>query len=74
MHDPDVSNGLSSSRIRAILEYPEGVLWIGTENAGMDKVYLNSERKPIRFKNYRHEENSSNSLSSNKIYAFFLDV
>jgi two-component system sensor histidine kinase ChiS len=73
MHDPAVINGLSSSRIRAIKEYPEGVLWIGTEDQGVNKVYLDGNRRPIRFKHYKHQPDDPNSITSNKVYAFFTD-
>jgi ligand-binding sensor domain-containing protein len=73
VHDPAVINGLSSSRIRAVKEYPEGVLWIGTEDQGLNKVYLDKNRKPIRFKYFKHQEGNPNSITSNRIYAFFAD-
>jgi ligand-binding sensor domain-containing protein len=73
IHDPDNINGLSSSKIRAIKEYPEGVLWIGTEDQGLNKVYLDGNRRPIRFKHYKHQSGNPNSLTSNKIYTFFAD-
>jgi ligand-binding sensor domain-containing protein len=65
--------GLSSNRIRSILEYPEGVMWIGTEDAGIDKVYLNSERKPVKFKNFASDPGNSNSVNSNTIYTLYPD-
>ncbi len=53
LHEPGNPNSLSSNKIRSIKEYPEGTLWIGTENEGLNKVILNENRKPVRFKNYR---------------------
>jgi ligand-binding sensor domain-containing protein len=73
VNDPAVVNGLSSNRIRAIKEYPEGVLWIGTEDQGLDKVYLDENRRPVRFKHYKHQPGNPNSITGNKIYAFFVD-
>jgi|WetSurMetagenome_2_1015567.scaffolds.fasta_scaffold19477_1 ligand-binding sensor domain-containing protein len=68
------SNGLSSNRVRAIKEFPEGVLWVGTEDEGLDKVYLDASRRPVRFKNYKSQPGNPNSLTSNKIYAFYADT
>ena len=73
VHQEGVNNGLSSSKIRAIREYPAGILWIGTEDQGLDKIYLNESRNPVRFEHYLHEEGNPNSLTSNKIYAFHVD-
>jgi ligand-binding sensor domain-containing protein len=73
VHDPYNQNSLSSNRIRAIKEYPKGILWIGTEDQGLDKIYLDADRKPYRFKHFRSEPGNANSITSNKIYAFFTD-
>jgi ligand-binding sensor domain-containing protein len=72
-HDPNNVNSLSSSRIRAIREFPEGVLWIGTDDQGLNKVYLDENRKPIRYKRYKHDPANPNSISSNRIYSFYTD-
>jgi streptogramin lyase len=73
IHETGNPNSLSSNRLRAIREYPEGTLWIGTENEGLNKVTLNENRKPVRFKNYRSQAGNPNSLTSDKIYAIFPD-
>lgn len=73
IHDPNNVNSLSSSRIRAILEFPEGVLWIGTDDQGLNKVYLDAERKPFRYRQYKHDPGNPNSISSNRIYSFYKD-
>ncbi len=73
VHEDGNSNSLSSSKLRAIKEYPTGTLWIGTENDGLNKVTLNENRKPVRFKNYKSQHENPNSLTSDKIYAIFPD-
>ncbi len=73
VHDPGNPNSLSSSKLRALKEYPEGTLWIGTDNGGLNKVILNENRKPVRFKNYRSQAGNPNSLTSDKIYAIYPD-
>jgi len=66
-------NSLSSSKVRAIKEFPNGTLWVGTENAGIDRITLNDNRKPVSIKNYKHQPGNANSLTSNKIYALHGD-
>ncbi|HEX2394073.1 MAG TPA: two-component regulator propeller domain-containing protein, partial [Bacteroidales bacterium] len=66
------SSGISSNRVRAITEYPEGTIWIGTEDAGFDVVQLNGDRSPARIKNYRSSD-ALNSVNSNTIYTFYPD-
>jgi len=73
LHEPGNPNSLSSNKLRAIKEYPEGTLWIGTENEGLNKVTLNENRKPARYKNYRSLAGNPNSLTSDKIYAIYPD-
>jgi ligand-binding sensor domain-containing protein len=73
VHEDGNSNSLSSSKLRAIKEYPKGTLWIGTDDAGLNRVTLNENRKPVGFKNYKSQIENSSSLTSNKIYAIFPD-
>ncbi len=73
VHNPSDANSLSSNRIRAIREFPEGILWVGTENEGLDKVYLDAERRPLRFKHFKNQPGNTNSVTSNKIYALYAD-
>jgi ligand-binding sensor domain-containing protein len=73
VHEPGNANSLSSSRIRAIKEFPEGTMWIGTEDEGLNKVILDADRKPVRFKSFRSISGNPNSLTSNKIYAIYSD-
>jgi ligand-binding sensor domain-containing protein len=73
LHEPGNQNSLSSNKLRAIKEYPEGTFWIGTDDGGLNKVTLNENRKPVKFKNYRSIAGNPNSLTSDKIYAIFPD-
>jgi ligand-binding sensor domain-containing protein len=73
IHDPNNSNSLSGSRIRAIREFPQGVLWIGTDDQGLNKVYLDDDRKPYKYEHYKYEPGNPNSITSNRIYSFFID-
>jgi ligand-binding sensor domain-containing protein len=51
-HNPGNANSLSSNHVRFIKEFPEGVLWVATEDQGLDKIYLDAGRKPVRYKSY----------------------
>lgn len=73
IHEFGNVNSLSSSRIRSIKEFPEGTMWIGTEDQGLNKVYLDANRGPSRFKHYGYQPGDPNSITSNKIYSFFVD-
>ncbi len=73
VHDPGNPNSISSSHIRAIKEYPRGVLWVGTDDQGLNKISLDGNRRPVRIKHFRSQPDNPNSISSNKIYAFFMD-
>jgi ligand-binding sensor domain-containing protein len=73
IHDPGSPISISSNRVRAICEYPEGTIWVGTDDEGLNRVFLDEERKPYRIEHYGHEPSDPNSLTSNKIYAFFVD-
>ncbi len=73
VHEPGNPNSLSSSRIRSVKEYPEGTLWIGTEDQGLNKVKLNGNRQPVRYTSYKNIPGNPKSLTSNKIYAIYPD-
>ena len=73
VHNPNDLNSLSSSRIRAIREFPKGILWVGTEDQGLNKINLDANRRPTRFKHYKFQPGNPNSISSNRIYSFFTD-
>jgi len=74
VHELSDDNSLSSNRIRSIKEFPEGIIWIGTEDQGLNKVYLDASRRPFSFKHYGYQPGNPNSITSNKIYSFFVDT
>ena len=54
---------------RAIIELPDGTLWIGTTSSGILK--LNRER--TRFTRYRNNPADPDSLSGDQVHGLFLD-
>jgi ligand-binding sensor domain-containing protein len=71
IHRTGVTNGLSSNRVRAIKEFPRGTLWIGTDDAGVNKVILDQNRRPVSFSHFRYEEGNTESVTSDRIYTFY---
>ncbi len=65
------TGGISSNKIRVIRENPEGTIWIGTDDNGLNKITLDEERKPSKYEVFRHDPNDFNSLTSNTIYSLF---
>ena len=47
----------------------EGVLWIGTEHAGLNRM----DPKTGKFTHYRHNENDPNSLSFDQVRVIYED-
>jgi ligand-binding sensor domain-containing protein len=68
-HDPNNPNSLRTNYIRNIYADHSGVLWIGTYNAGLNK--LDPGKK--QFIHYRKELNNSNSLNHNMVWSIHED-
>lgn len=62
-HDPSNENSLSSNAVSSFCEDRDGILWIGTRNAGLNAF----EPKHKRFQHYRADAAAQNSLSSNAV-------
>jgi signal transduction histidine kinase/ligand-binding sensor domain-containing protein len=65
-HDPNDPESLSSDNISALLQDRSGVLWIGTLDAGLEKLTLQN----LQFRTYKNNPAVSTSLSSNRVSAF----
>ncbi|MEM9529699.1 MAG: two-component regulator propeller domain-containing protein [Pseudomonadota bacterium] len=70
LSDPDRDTSLASNRVSALLEDPQGRLWIGTEDAGLNLLL---DRKAGRFRRFRHDSSTSYGLSDNTIVSLFAD-
>ena len=66
-YDQDNPDSISASYAKCIYEDSKGTLWIGTDGGGLQKY----DAEKDRFEHYRHSENDSNSLSSDRIMAIF---
>ncbi|MFO7659028.1 MAG: two-component regulator propeller domain-containing protein [Bacteroidales bacterium] len=66
-------NGLSGNKIRVIREYPEGTIWVGTDDNGLNKITLNNNREPKNYEWFRHNPAASNTLSSNTVYTLHFE-
>jgi ligand-binding sensor domain-containing protein/serine phosphatase RsbU (regulator of sigma subunit) len=60
---------ISSNAIRALREDRQGMLWIGTEDSGLNKF----NKKTGTFTLYRHDPNDPDSLSSDSVYCIHED-
>jgi PAS domain S-box-containing protein len=69
LHDPAKEQSLSSNNITSICQDQWGTLWIGTNDAGLNKYNANTDN----FSRYTKEENNPNSLSNNHINALIQD-
>ncbi len=68
-HNPDDSNSLISNWTSALLEDDSGLIWIGTNDGGLDHY----NRKLDQFTHYQHDPDDPFSLSSDEITALYQD-
>ena len=69
-HNPEDNNSLSYNDITALCVDRNGIIWVGTFNAGLNK-YDPVTEKIIRF---RHISEDTNSLSNNNINCIYEDI
>jgi len=68
-HSPDDVNSLSEWRVTQIVEYPSGILWIGTNGGGLNRF----DSQYQVFSSYRNDPHDSKSIPSDVITALYLD-
>jgi GAF domain-containing protein/ligand-binding sensor domain-containing protein len=68
-HDPEDPASLGNNYINAILEGPQGVLWLGTYGGGLDRF----DTAKGEFSHYRHNPEDVNSLSDDQILTMIQD-
>ena len=62
-NDPKVPVSLSDGHIKSIFKDPEGTIWIGTSEGGLNRL----DREKDRFRNYRNDPQDPASISDNSI-------
>ena len=63
-HVPDQLQSLSNDHINSIYEDKQGIIWIGTEGGGLNKLLINgSISSPPLFRHYQKNLEGTNSLS-----------
>ena len=73
-NNPNDPNSISHNRIYSIYEDRKGLLWIGTEGGGINRVDLREiKNEKVRFTHFKTEVNNPNSLNINRIYSIFED-
>ncbi|MFT4925205.1 MAG: ligand-binding sensor domain-containing protein/signal transduction histidine kinase [Phenylobacterium sp.] len=73
-HQPEQSDSLSSGSlssdsVRSIFEDSDGILWIGTNDGGLNQF----DRASQRFVSWRFEQGNPNSLSNDSVYSIIED-
>ncbi|MBV8552792.1 MAG: hypothetical protein JOY54_15970 [Acidobacteriaceae bacterium] len=68
-HDESSSDSLDSNAILSVFQDGGGVLWVGTENAGLNILNFRQEQ----FVLYRHRPADPNSLSPGRVKAIYQD-
>ncbi|MBK7380182.1 MAG: GHKL domain-containing protein [Ignavibacteriales bacterium] len=78
-YDKNDPNSISDNRIMSIAESPDGHIWIGTSDGGLNQLIYDysintdgSLNKP-KFENYKHNPKDPNSLSSNDVRTILID-
>ncbi len=66
-HDETNPDGLSDNTVASVYRDRGGLLWVGTENGGLNVLNLRQEQ----FGLYRHHANNLNSLSPGKVTAIY---
>jgi signal transduction histidine kinase/ligand-binding sensor domain-containing protein/CheY-like chemotaxis protein/HPt (histidine-containing phosphotransfer) domain-containing protein len=62
-HDPHDANSLASDQVNAVSIDAQGRIWIGTSDAGLDRL----DPRTGRFENLRHQALNPGSLASNHV-------
>ena len=68
-HDESNRDSLNTNAIMSVSRDRSGVLWVGTENAGVDTINFRQEQ----FIHYKHRAQEPNSLSSGRVKAIHHD-
>ncbi len=70
-HDPSDPNSIGSDRLNTLERDSEGVFWIGTNDAGLNKMVL--EDGDVHFIKYKHNPDDPYSLTNNDVFSINID-
>lgn len=68
-HDDSSRDSLDSDNVMSVYQDRSGVLWVGTENTGLNILNFRQEE----FVHYRHRPSGPNSLSAGRVKAIYED-
>jgi ligand-binding sensor domain-containing protein/signal transduction histidine kinase len=68
-HDENDPNSLDTNAVMSVYQDTGGVLWVGTENAGLNILNFRQEQ----FVHYMHRTSDPNSLSPGRVKAIYQD-
>jgi ligand-binding sensor domain-containing protein/signal transduction histidine kinase len=68
-HDESNPDSLDSNAVFSVYRDRGGVLWVGTENAGLNVLNFRQQQ----FNSYRHRPGDSDSLSTGRVKAIYQD-
>ncbi len=66
---PERAGGLNNNFVNSLYVDPSGMIWIGTEKGGINKMI----KKDVMFNLYRHDNKQPSSLSPNPVNAIYED-
>jgi signal transduction histidine kinase/ligand-binding sensor domain-containing protein len=72
-YDEDDPRSLGSNNVYAIFEDSSGVLWIGTQGGGLNRLEGVTEDGRARFTRYRHDPDNAHSLAADFVYSICED-
>ncbi len=68
-NNPDDPHSLSHDKVNSVFEDHEGIIWIGTEGGGLNKL----DREKEQFIRYRHNPDDPHTLSHDKVNSVYED-
>ena len=69
-HDPSVEDSLSDDTLMTLRGDTDGILWIGTWSAGLNRMELS---RPGHFLHYQNDPYFPDSLSGNEVWSLYED-
>src|SRR5579859_3158832 len=68
-HNPRVPTSLAENVVTSLAFAPDGTLWVGTQDAGLDRLPPGA----TGFTHYQHDPEKTDALGNDQIYALLFD-